>query len=569
MTRLFQRIAPVSHLSLRTVITLYGLLITVPLSVLLIWLNLSTLSGVQEQMLEARQSLLEIHGERMDQLLEDIESKITLTFRDNNAELTTLTATKDEFAYSMARFKMTRVLDRWLEQFPDITVVFLYLPERGDYIAVERMGAQYELREELERYVRGTVAGEGEARHWQGTALCDRYYLLNATPLPRIWMGACLDSAAMLSPMAGASIPEAVELAAVFPGDVTGSAIKLSSDSLEQDDSFITVPSRVADYSFRLRLHQVDVWSNLSPQQTTLLVLTALLILLALLVIARISWAITSPLRRMVSAMEDMLLGEWNTKVEVGQSFQEMRILQGTFNEMAQEIKNLKISIYEERLSRQQTQLHYAQVKAKPHFYLNCLNIVYNLAALGEVDKVKRVSHMLMHSFRFILNSDKPFVRLREELDNVENYVALQEIRYPDGFVYRCKTGQGMEVCRVPPMLLLPLVENSFKYAIDPDRNTVIETEAFLQGGKLHLRVRDNGVGFPDAVLRAFAEGEPITQEGRTCIGLMNIRQRLFMAYGDGGAMEIGNLVEGGAWAELCISRPGTTGDYEQEGGLV
>lgn len=455
----------------------------------------------------------------------------------------------------MARFKMIRVLNRWLEQFSDAAVVFLYLPEREDYISVARMGTPYEVRQKLEDYVCKTLAQEDSARHWQGADLSGRHHLVNAVPFPRMWMGACLDSASLLSPMSGTSIPEAVELSAVFPGGVAGSTLALNPGARREDDLFLTVPSRAASYEFRLRLNRVDAWSNLSGQQMTLLVLTGLMIVLSLLLIAQLSGKITSPLRRMVAVMENMLEGNWNTRAEVDRGFREMRILQETFNEMSEEIENLKISIYEERLSRQQTRLHYAQMKAKPHFYLNCLNIVYNLAALGETDKVKQVSHMLMQSFRFILNSDEPFVLLREELANVENYVELQKIRYPKGFDYRCGAEPGLEAWKVPPLLLLPLVENSFKYAIDPDREISIELHASLWAGRLHLLVRDNGAGYPETILQAFAQNRPVIQDGRACIGLTNIRQRLSAAYGEGSSMEIGNLENGGAWAELCIPK--------------
>ena len=566
MARLFQKITSFS-LPLRTLIILYSLLITVPLSVLLVWFNASTLADVQEQILQVRRSLLELHGERMDQLLQDIDGKITVTFRDQDLELTTLASTRDEFSYALARSKMIRVLNRWLEQYSEISVVFLYLPERDDYLAVARMGVRYELRAELENYVRQTVVREDSPRHWQGAALCGGSYLVDALPFPRIWMGACLNGESLLAPMSGTSIPEAVELSTVFPGNVTGSVLNLNSAAPRKDDIFLTVPSQAAGYEFRLRLNQVNVWDNLSAQQTVLLVLTGLLIILSLLLIAQVSWRITSPLRRMVSVMENMLEGNWDSKTEVEQGFHEMRILQETFNEMSQEIKNLKISIYEERLSSQQTQLHYAQMKAKPHFYLNCLNIVYNLAALGELEKVKKVSHMLMQSFRFILNSDEPFVRLKEELANVENYVELQKIRYPRGFEYRCLVEPGLEAWRVPPMLLLPLVENSFKYAIDPDREIVIELKAFLQEDKIHLVVRDGGAGYPDKILRAFSQNRPIAQEGRACIGLTNIRQRLCAAYGEEGSMEIGNLEQGGAWTELSLPKQNIEHALDEESG--
>ena len=68
----------------------------------------------------------------------------------------------------------------------------------------------------------------------------------------------------------------------------------------------------------------------------------------------------------------------------------EFEFLGNTFNIMAEQIKTLKIDVYQEQLRVKQGELKQLQAQINPHFYMNSLNIIYNLAALGDTESVQK-----------------------------------------------------------------------------------------------------------------------------------------------------------------------------------
>lgn len=74
--------------------------------------------------------------------------------------------------------------------------------------------------------------------------------------------------------------------------------------------------------------------------------------------------------------MENIRNGKLNSKLQETQFIREFSVFNSTFNRMMDEIHNLKIRTYENKLIIQKSQLQYFQIQLKPHFYLNCLKLL-------------------------------------------------------------------------------------------------------------------------------------------------------------------------------------------------
>jgi hypothetical protein len=192
-------------------------------------------------------------------------------------------------------------------------------------------------------------------------------------------------------------------------------------------------------------------------------------------------------------------------------------------------------------LIAQTSQFHALRSQLNPHFLFNCLNSLRELID-EDRNRAKQVIDLLSALLRYTLRADRmETVSLREELGAVEDYLALEKVRFEE----RLRTSfdidpQSLEA-RLPPMLLQTLAENGVKHGIarlPAGGELAVVTEA-LEG---HLRLEVTNTGkLSDAT------------EGSSAIGLGNARERLRLMYGDSASLTLAAAGESKVRAEVVI----------------
>lgn len=202
------------------------------------------------------------------------------------------------------------------------------------------------------------------------------------------------------------------------------------------------------------------------------------------------------------------------------------------------------------RASELRTQLARAELAAlraqlQPHFLFNTLNTAVSLVQAEEAATAVRVLTNLSDILRRVLaHAPTQEITLREELEFVQAYLAIERTRFPDRLHVRMEIADGALDALVPTMLLQPLVENAVKYGVARTRGVgQIEITATLERDRLQLRVRDDGPGLP-------AAWPPATGSG---VGLVNAQARLQQLYGDAHEFILGNAAGGGAEVSIAI----------------
>jgi sensor histidine kinase YesM len=196
----------------------------------------------------------------------------------------------------------------------------------------------------------------------------------------------------------------------------------------------------------------------------------------------------------------------------------------------------LQASLTEARLDALRGQLN-------PHFLFNTLNAISTLALEGNREQVVKTLGYLSELLRASLDDGRPQeVRLDDELDLLERYLAIQRIRHGDRLVIAIDVDAAVRDVLVPSMILQPLVENAITHGVArvPGKGTV-GVRAWAEGDRLHLEVTDTGPGFA-------ATSPP--GNGGSGIGLTNTRARLTQLYGARQRLEMCASDTGGA----CVS---------------
>ena len=196
-------------------------------------------------------------------------------------------------------------------------------------------------------------------------------------------------------------------------------------------------------------------------------------------------------------------------------------LLFGVVRHINQHIK-LRQAAQQLRIEKQQAELSYLKSQTNPHFLFNTLNNIYSLAR-DKSDLAPETILRLSQLLRYMLyETSGPFVAIEQELKIIGDYISLEQLRYDD--TLRVSFHYDVEDMKqaLPPLLLIPLVENAFKHGVSETRN-----QPFVD---IHLSVAQRRLAF---LVRNSTED---TQSGRAVkenIGLSNLRRQLELLYTD------------------------------------
>ncbi|HEY3740711.1 MAG TPA: histidine kinase [Bryobacteraceae bacterium] len=184
----------------------------------------------------------------------------------------------------------------------------------------------------------------------------------------------------------------------------------------------------------------------------------------------------------------------------------------------------------ERKLETQQLSLNAAKLDAltrqiNPHFLFNTLNSVASLIR-SNPEEARKVVYKLSHILRRLLRQTGNLTPLRDEMSFIEDYLAIEMVRFGDKLRYEKATDPETLDYPVPSMLLQPIVENSIRHGLSSKvgGGVIRVTSRLEKEGRLLVTVEDDGVGIPEAKLATLFE---------LGIGVSNVNERLKVIYGD------------------------------------
>ncbi|AYD46980.1 sensor histidine kinase [Arachidicoccus soli] len=173
-----------------------------------------------------------------------------------------------------------------------------------------------------------------------------------------------------------------------------------------------------------------------------------------------------------------------------------------------------------EEISKQQleTELSLLRSQVNPHFLFNTLNSIYSLTLTNSEkapDAVMRLSRIMRYTLE---EAQSEFVPLEDELAFINSYLELQKIRATDKVqvLYEVKGNDGD--IKIPPLLLIPFIENAFKYGVSARNRTVIKVIIKVENKFLFFNCENDIV--PN-----------IAMHQGTGLGIANVRRRLELLY--------------------------------------
>lgn len=172
-----------------------------------------------------------------------------------------------------------------------------------------------------------------------------------------------------------------------------------------------------------------------------------------------------------------------------------------------------------------ETELSFLRNQISPHFIMNTLNNIHALIRF-DADQAQKSVVKLSTLMRHLLRDSKSgTATIESEFEFIKSYIDLMRIRYSE----KVKIDVNLDVAEsdriIPSMLFTSLVENAFKYGVDPSKPSFVSISAQLNKNELYFIVKNS---------KAL-----IDVESKTGLGIDNLKKQLLLLYGTNYDLEI------------------------------
>lgn len=245
-------------------------------------------------------------------------------------------------------------------------------------------------------------------------------------------------------------------------------------------------------------------------------------------------------------------IGELNINTPI--LSKELKQVVESYNKLNQYLIETMEQNYSIQINEKQMKIQMLQSQINPHFLYNTLNLISSLANLHDITDIKVISTSMSSMLRYNLKSG-PTTRLSDEIIQVQMYMDILKIRFPNKFHFECNISQQLEDKQVPTFILQPILENAVIHGLEE-----IETEAhicinsYIEANIFHLLISDNGKGMTkneqDFLMELLNKK---VENVHSSIGLLNVQRRIQAFYGNEYGIQINSSKGNGTIIDIVL----------------
>ena len=206
-------------------------------------------------------------------------------------------------------------------------------------------------------------------------------------------------------------------------------------------------------------------------------------------------------------------------------------------NDTKRHLSELIMKIQETEKQRYRLRLQVLRTQINPHFLVNTLNSIIWLAKLQGADNIQSLTSSLIDVLLPCMRNTSGVATIGDEIELLHDYGTIMEFQYMNQFQMDIDVEPEVKTYLAPVLFLQPLVENALIHGRDSNSLMLnITISGRIEGGEIHIVVKDDGKGIPPERLQEISErngagGEKV--QTLTSIGVSNIRERMGLLYGD------------------------------------
>ncbi|HHU79286.1 MAG TPA: histidine kinase [Clostridiales bacterium] len=300
----------------------------------------------------------------------------------------------------------------------------------------------------------------------------------------------------------------------------------------------------LAEFSlfYEALIHMMKAYKLIGVVSLVLLVIVSLII----------SRSIILPVIQL-SLQVDSLFPEGSVLTIPIQRKDEIGRLASSFNNLLHRLQTA--SREKEKADRIRFELEYKvlQSQIKPHFLFNVHMCINSLLEQGKTEEARRMLLALDTLLRISTDKIGQLISLKEELETIKQYVALQQMRLGNSFDVRIEDCEPYGNVKVPKLLLQPIVENSIYHGFASIKHRGEIRIYFTEIDEyLHIIIEDNGCGMQQRAIEQKSSEKP-DKYGMVSIGIDNVRQRIKNLYGEDCGLYVHSRENIGTRVEIVV----------------
>ncbi|WP_256760733.1 sensor histidine kinase [Cohnella sp. WQ 127256] len=548
--------------------------VTVPLILFLVYSNWYAMNVVRTQVAESQQSLLKMYTNEMDGILTQVDNYL-LSSAFQHAGITSLTLNDPESdEYTMTRIQVLNQLNADLVNYKWVSMLFVYSSRNGDLMSSEHNRAlSKQIKDELAVRMTSIKPNAAVLKEWSTVRINGEAWLLRLEKNDfNVYTGALISVKTLMDPIQNVNLAgagqallmsnsgELLSQGASFPHSIA-ERIRLMGNTDKQYETLtidqnkmlvVTNASQQSDTNLIVMISEKQLLQRLVYYQRIINMTPFAAILLLLIFLFFLRGIILKPIHQLIRGMKRIKDGDLTYRLEHFTS-QEFEHITNNFNEMASEISDLKINVYEEQLRLNKSEIKQLQLQIHPHFLLNSLNVVFNLMESREIKLAQQMVRYIMNYFRFVTRTAVPLVRMEEEIEHIVTYLQIQKMRFPKFLEYQVEVEDALKSVLLPPVLFQPFVENAIIHGFLIRNQTfliriAVEKDPDDPSRSILITISDNGTGFSEEQLSLLLKlGHSRQAHDHEHLGIGNVYERLRLNYGERASLRFANALEGGA----------------------
>lgn len=270
--------------------------------------------------------------------------------------------------------------------------------------------------------------------------------------------------------------------------------------------------------------------------------------------------AFIKPLKQLKKMMRRVEEGDYSVRIPTP-SADEVGQVGRSFNKMVEKINELVNNELVMKIFKQEAEFKLLQSQINPHFLYNTLESINMKAELNEDYEVAEMVSLLGRLFRLSMLPQGSRITLAREIEYVEIYLKLQQIRFPK-IQYEVNLREFQDA-RTLPWILQPLVENAIIHGLVPKKDASwIRITGKRSGDELNIYIADDGAGMSREQLQMLREQLKHKQTGtQEHIGLKNVHDRIRHIDGEDYGISIQSIKGEGTVVEIRMKYMTSEGD--------
>ncbi|MGS2778651.1 sensor histidine kinase [Robertmurraya sp. GLU-23] len=302
-------------------------------------------------------------------------------------------------------------------------------------------------------------------------------------------------------------------------------------------------------YMFNI-IDKKTAFGNLIDKKKMVLISMGI-VFVALLFVFLASRRMTNSLSKLVKQIESTSKHDFDQYVTVSGTY-ETRQIGHAFNSMLDELHEYVDQLVVSQKQKRNAELAALQQQINPHFLYNTLTSIKFMVQQGGKEESDAIINALISLLQNTIGNVSETITLRQEIDNLKNYVLINQKRYGERIKVNYFVSPGCEEMQIPKLILQPFMENSFFHGFIQKHEGYINVLVWEDDNTLICEVVDNGDGMEGSAECDLPDTKR-KQQHFSGIGVRNVHERIQLIYGEDYGVTISSKLGEGTKVRITL----------------